>query len=317
MTRPRCPVSIFAILFLYSTTLCAQESRGSITGQITDSSGAVMPHIKVSATNTATNVSTSASSNVTGNYSIFYLIPGVYDLSADAAGFATIERRGIEVHIGDKLDINFQLQVASSAASVEVTAGTQLLNTESASSGTVIDQRQTTELPLPYGNPFMLTTLASGVVFTGANMLQIRPYDNSVTANIRVDGAPGGSEFAIDGSPNTSTTRGVQKGAVVAYVPPAEAVQEFKMETSTFEARNGHAPGAAVNVTVKSGTNQLHLAGWEFTRPSALVANDFFLKPPGQTPTPLSVPRFGATVGGPVFVPQTYKRTNPAFSLFC
>src|SRR5258708_27724258 len=103
MTRPRCPVSIFAILFLYSTTLCAQESRGSITGQVTDASGAVVPHVKVSATNTATNVSTAATTNVTGNYSIFYLIPGVYDLSAEAAGFATIGRRGNERHIGDKL----------------------------------------------------------------------------------------------------------------------------------------------------------------------------------------------------------------------
>src|SRR5258708_2981380 len=316
MTRPRCPVSIFAILFLYSTTLCAQESRGSITGQITDSSGAVMPHIKVSATNTATNVSTTASSNVTGNYSIFYLIPGVYDLSAEAAGFATIERRGIEVHIGDKLDINFQLQVASSAASVEVTAGTQLLNTESASSGTVIDQRQTTELPLPYGNPFMLTSLAPGVAFTGANMLQIRPYDNSVTANIRVDGAPGGSEFTLDGAPNTSTTRGIQKGAVVAYVPPAESVQEFKMETSSFDARQGHAPGAAVNVTIKSGTNQLHGSGWEFTRPSKLVANDFFLKRAGQTPNALRLHRFGATVGGPVFLPKIYNGRNRTFFFF-
>src|SRR5260370_20903827 len=103
MTRPRCPVfvcflSTFAIVFLYAGALCAQESRGSITGQITDSSGAAMPHVKVSATNTATNVSTTASSNVTGNYSIFYLIPGAYDLSAEAAGFATIERRGIEGH---------------------------------------------------------------------------------------------------------------------------------------------------------------------------------------------------------------------------
>ncbi len=275
-----------------------------------------MPRVTVSATNTETKVATLATTNATGNYTIFYLIPGIYDLKAELAGFSTIARRGIEVQVGDKLEVNFQLQVAGTATSVDVAAETPLLNTESSSSGTVIDRRQITELPLPYGNPFMLTTLASGVVFTGANMLQIRPYDNSVTANIRVDGAPGGSEFAIDGSPNTSTTRGVQKGAVVAYVPPAEAVQEFKMETSTFEARQGHAPGAAVNVTIKSGTNQIHGSGWEFTRPSSLVANDFFLRRAGQTPTALSVHRFGGTVGGPVLVPKVFNGRNRTFFFF-
>ena len=318
MTRPRRPVAaLFSILLVNSlTALHAQDSRASFTGLVTDSTGAVAPRVKVSATNTATQVATAATTNATGNYTIFYLIPGVYDLSAELPGFATIERRGIEVQIGDKLEINFQMQVASTATSVEVATDTPLLNTESASSGTVIDRRQITELPLPYGNPFMLTTLAPGVVFTGANMLQIRPYDNSVTANIRVDGAPGGSEFAIDGAPNTATTRGVQKGAVVAYVPPAEAVQEFKMETSSFDARQGHAPGAAVNVTIKSGTNQLHGSGWEFTRPSALVANDFFLRRAGQTPTALSVNRFGGTVGGPVFLPKLYNGRNRTFFFF-
>ncbi|MCU1238121.1 MAG: Outer rane receptor for ferrienterochelin and colicin [Candidatus Solibacter sp.] len=321
MTRPGRLVSLRCIPLLTAAALLAgslpaQESRGSITGQATDSSGAAVPRVKISAVNTATKVTASATTNSTGTYTIFYLIPGTYDLTAELSGFATIERRGVEVQVGDKLDINFQLQVAGTATSVEVAAETPLLTTETASSGTVIDRRQITELPLPYGNPFMLTTLAPGVVFTGANMLQIRPYDNSVTANIRVDGAPGGSEFSIDGSPNTATTRGTQKGAVVAYVPPAEAVQEFKMETSNFDARQGHAPGAAVNVTVKSGTNQLHGSGWEFTSPGTIVANDFFLKRAGQTPTSLSDNRFGGAIGGPAFLPKLYDGRNRTFFFF-
>ncbi|MGI8742511.1 MAG: carboxypeptidase regulatory-like domain-containing protein [Bryobacteraceae bacterium] len=321
MARSRRPVfvrffSALALLALYSGALCAQESRGSITGQATDASGAIVSGVKVSATNTATNVSTSAATNATGNYTIFYLIPGVYDLTAELAGFASIERRGIEVQVGDKLEINFQMPLAGVTSSVEVAADSPLLNTESASSGTIIDQRQITELPLPYGNPFMLTTLAPGVVFTGANMLQIRPFDNSVTSNIRVDGAPGGSEFTLDGAPNTATSRGVQKGSQVAYIPPAEAVQEFKIETASFDARQGHAPGAAVNVSIRSGTNQLHGSGWEFTRPSILVANDFFLKRAGQTPTALSLHRFGGTIGGPVFLPKVYNGRNRTFFFF-
>jgi hypothetical protein len=296
--------------------LRAQDSRGSITGQVTDASGAVAARVKVTATNTATNVALSATTNATGNYTIFYLTPGSYDVTASLAGFANVERTGIQVQVGDKLEVDFQMQPQGVTTSVQVSAESPLLNTESGSSGTVIDQRQITELPLPYGNPFMLSTLAPGVVFTAANMLQIRPFDNSVVANIRVDGAPGGSEFTLDGAPNTATTRGVQKGLQVAYVPPAEAVQEFKMETSSFDARQGHAPGAAVNVTVRSGTNQLHGTGWEFTRPGSLVANDFFLKRSGQTPTSLQLHRFGGAIGGPVWVPKVYNGRNKTFFFF-
>lgn len=306
-----------AAMTLLLQPACGQESRGSITGQAMDSSGAVIPGVKVSARNTATNVSTSTVTNATGNYTILYLIPGAYDVTAELAGFATMTRQGIEVQVGDKLAVDFKLQPASVTSTVQVTGeSTPLLATESASSGTVIGQRQVTELPLPYGNPFMLASLAPGVVFTAANMLQIRPYDNSVTANMRADGAPGGNEFALDGAPNTATTRGIQKGWVVAYIPPAEAVQEFKMETASFDARNGHSPGAAVNVSLKSGTNEFHGSGWEFTRPSSLAANDFFLKRAGQKPTALRLHRFGGTVGGPAFVPKVYDGRNKTFFFF-
>ena len=149
----------------------------------------------MSATKTATNVSTSASSDGTGSYTIFYLAPGIYQVRAALVGFATAERQGLQVQVGDKLEINFQTQLEGVATSVQAAAETPLLNTESASSGAVIDRREITELPLPYGNPFMLTTMAPGVIFTGANILQIRPFGNSVTANIRVDAAPGGSEL--------------------------------------------------------------------------------------------------------------------------
>src|SRR6185369_11423227 len=137
--------------------LHAQESRGSITGQVTDASGAVVARVKVTATNTATNVAVSATTNSTGNYTIFYLVPGKYDMTASLAGFANIDRTGIELQVGDKLQVDFQMQPQGVTTSVQVAAESPLLTTESASSGTVIDQRQINELPLPYGNPFMLS----------------------------------------------------------------------------------------------------------------------------------------------------------------
>ncbi|MFB3828052.1 MAG: TonB-dependent receptor domain-containing protein [Bryobacteraceae bacterium] len=308
---------VFAVTAALAGVLPAQESRGTITGRVTDPSDAVVPGVKVTARNTATNVAAEALTNSTGSFMLPYLTPGVYDLTAELAGFATLERKGVEVLVGDKLAVDFQLKPAGVTSSIEVTAeSTPMLSTESASTGTVMDRRQIAELPLPFGNPFMLASLSPGVVFTAANMLQIRPYDNGVVANMRVDGAPGGNEFALDGAPNNADSRGLQKGMNVSYIPPADAVQEFKMETSSFDARLGHSPGAAVNVVLKSGTNGLHGSAWEFTRFHTLVANDFYLRRAHVSPPVLSLHRYGTTLGGPVILPKIYDGRNRTFFFF-
>jgi len=305
------------LLGVFAGPLHAQGARGSITGRATDSLGAVVPGVTVSARNTATNISTTTLTNETGNYTILYLIPGVYDLTVELKGFTTLQKRGIKVQVGDKVEIDFTMQPGELAETVVVSANrTPLLSTESGSSGTVIGQRQISELPLPFGNPFMLAALASGVVVTAANLLQIRPFDNGVVANIRTDGAPGGNDFTLDGAPNGSVSRGTQKGTEVAYIPPTEAVEEFKMETAAFSARQGHAPGAAVNVSLKSGTNEFHGGAWEFTRPPSLVANDFYLRRAGKKPSDLTLHRFGGSVGGPVIIPRLYDGRNRTFFFF-
>jgi hypothetical protein len=309
-------LAVCALLAVFLGALQAQESRGVITGRVTDSSDAVVPGAKVTAKNTDTNLSTQTVTNSTGSFMLPYLSPGVYDLSAGLAGFATTEQRGVQVQVGDKLAINFQLKPAAVASSIVVTGESTLLSTESASSGTVIDRRQIAELPMPFGTPFMLASLSPGVVFTAANMLQIRPYDNNVVANMRVDGAPGGNEFTLDGAPDNAGSRGLQKGMSVSYIPPTDAVLEFKMETSSFDARLGHSPGAAVNVVLKSGTNDLHGSAWEYTRFHELVANDFYLRQGHITPPVLSMNRYGATIGGPVFLPKLYNGRNRTFFFF-
>jgi hypothetical protein len=297
--------------------LLGQEFRGSITGQAIDSTGSVVPNVKVSAKNTATNVSTSTVTNAAGNYTILYLMPGIYDVTAESAGFKTLERRSIEVRVGDKLDIDLKLELASVESSIVVTTGsTPLLDTQSASIGAVVDRRSISELPLVDGNPFTLTNLAAGVVFTGNDMASIRPFDNGTTSGVRADGAPGGNEFSLDGAPNTGVLRGVQQGSNVGFIPPAEAVEEFKMETASFDAQHGHASGTNVNVSLKSGTNALHGAAYEFYRPASLAANDFFLKRVGQEPSSFLYHRFGGTVGGPVFLPKLYDGRNRTFFFF-
>jgi len=290
-------------------TIFAQESRGSITGQVTDKSGAVVAGAQITITNVATNVSTTTTTNEAGNYTVLYLIPGQYTVTVEASGFKKVVRQGIEVRVADKLTLDLTLEVGAVAETVNVTAEAPLLETASASAGQVIDQRRISELPLSDGNPFVLSRLSPGVSYTG-DLKFSRPFDNAGTSSIVVDGAPGGNEFTLDGSPNMAS------GRRVAFVPPSDAVQEFKLETATFDAQQGHTAGATVNVTLKSGTNQLHGTLYEFIRNDKLSANDFFLNRAGRPRDALRYNRYGGSVGGPVWLPKLYNGKDRTFFHF-
>ena len=306
-----------AILTLLGARLPAQDSRGVITGVVMDASGSAVANARITAVNTETNVETAGRSNETGSYTLPFLPPGAYHVTAEIAGFRRFTHENVEVRVGDRLDLDFKLEVGSVSTTVDVTASdTPLLETVSASSGSVVDHRSITELPLSDGNPFTLTNMAAGVVFTNDTMNSLRPYDDSGTSSIRVSGAPGGNSFTLDGAPNTGTNRGTQKGSNVSYVPPAGAVEEFKIETLAFDAQHGAAGGANVNVSVKGGTNTLHGSLSEFYRPDGLVAQEFYAKRNGMKAESFKYHRFGGTVGGPVWFPGVYNGRNRSFFFF-
>src|SRR5215510_14948280 len=215
----------------------AQDFRGSITGRVVDNNGAAVANAAVTITNAATNVSSSTTTNESGDYSALYLIPGSYSVTIEAAGFKKSTRQNIEVRVGDKLQIDLQLEVGSVSDTVNVTSDAPLLETNTASAGQVIDRRRISELPLSDGNPFVLTRLAPGIAYTG-DLLFSRPFDNGGTSSVVADGATGGNEFTLDGTPNLAS------GRRVAFVPPADAVQEFKVETASFDAQQAHTAGA-------------------------------------------------------------------------
>src|SRR5207244_886956 len=149
-------------------------------------------------------------------------------------------------------------------------------------------------MPLSDGNPFVLTRLVPGVAYTG-DLKFSRPFDNGGTSSINADGSTGGNEFTLDGSPNMAN------GRRVAFVPPAGAVQEFKVETSSFDAANGHTTGATVNVTLKGGTNRLAGSAYTYYRSDKLAESDFFVKKNGlaqgiQIYDPLTAQTVGARV---------------------
>jgi hypothetical protein len=189
---------------------------------------------------------------------------------------------------------------------VSVVAESPLLATTTGSTGQVIGEKTIAMMPLSDGNPFALARLASGTAYVG-DLKFSRPFDNGGTSDIVTGGGTGGNEFTLDGSPNMAN------GRRVAFVPPAGAVQEFKVETASFDAGSGHTAGATVNVTLKSGTNALKGSGYTYYRSEKLAETDFFVLKAG-TPKPLlGYKRPGFTVGGPVEIPGLYDGHDKTF----
>ena len=274
----------------------AQDPRGSITGVVTDQSGGRLPGVTVTATNVDTNVPSTTTTNNEGNYVIPYLTPGKYTLTVELSGFKKVERQNIEVRVSDRIDLDFKLEVGNIEETVSVTAESPLLETANASAGQVIDEKRIALMPLSDGNPFTLARLVPGVAYFG-DLKFSRPFDNGGTSDINADGSTGGNEFTLDGSPNMAS------GRRVAFVPPAGAVQEFKVATASFDASEGHTAGAMVNVTLKSGTNRVKGETYYYKRDDKLSAPDFFVKKTNSAKPGLGYDRFGFNLGGPVWLP--------------
>jgi hypothetical protein len=288
------------------TPVFAQDFRGAITGRVTDTSNAVLPGATVTATNTATNQSTATTVNSDGVYNLLYLAPSRYTVTIELQGFKKQVRENIEVRIGDRLTVDARLEVGALEESITVTADALLLDRSSASQGQVIDEKRISLMPLSDGNPFVLSRLVPGVAYTG-DLKFSRPFDNAGTSSINADGSSGGNEFTLDGSPNMAS------GRRVAFVPPAGAVQEFKVQTASFDAADGHTAGAMVNVTMKSGTNALKGQGYYYVRDEKLSATDFFVNKSGGEKPALGYDRFGGSVGGPVRLPKYNGRDRTFF----
>jgi hypothetical protein len=299
-------VLTLALLALGTVGAAAQDFRGALAGRISDTSGGRLPGVTVTATNTATNVASTTTTNTEGDFTIPFLIPGVYTVTAELSGFKKLVREGIEVRIGDRIGLDLSMDVGTMEETVSVTAESPLLDTLTGSTGQVIDSKRLSQMPLSDGNPFVLARLAPGVAYTG-DLKFSRPFDNGGTSGIAAEGAAGGNEFTLDGSPNMAN------GRRVAFVPPAGAVQEFKVETASFDASDGHTAGATVNVTLKSGTNQLSGSGYTYYRSDQLAATDFFVNKTGGEKPSLKYKRPGFTVGGPLVVPGLYDGHDRTF----
>jgi hypothetical protein len=297
--------------------LAAQEPRGTLLGRVTDTSGAVVPGASVTITNTATGIAMALTTNENGNYQAPYLLPGPYRIAAEKAGFKRLLREGIELRIDDRLEVNLSLEVGQQTESISVTADAGMLDTATASMGQVVDSRRVADLPLPHGDPYRLISLSPGITMVNnATLLVDSPYENTQDVDYGMGGVKGAkAEIALDGVSNTTTDSGPGRLGQ-AFSPPADAVAEFKIQTVVFDASLGQTEGGVINVSMKSGANIPHgTASWAKMFPS-LTANSFFANRAGQEKTGFDYNRWGATFGGPIFIPRVFNGRNKSFFMW-
>ena len=292
----------------------AQEARGTISGRVLDSSKGVIPGASVTITNVAMGTSVTVTTNDVGFFQVPYLIPGTYRVVAELSGFKKLVREGLQLRVGDTLDVDLMLEVGGAAEEVTVTAGAALLDTSSASLGQVVDARRVAELPTPHGDPYALIGLAGGVSFSRDPRLD-RPFEPTHIVGYSMDGTRANrSDVTIDGVPATATANAGE--VISSYVPPQDLVAEFRVQTATFDASLGNTEGGVTNLSLKSGSNDLKGTGYFVRMPSGLFANDFFANA-NNVPLPdFTYNRWGGTAGGPFVLPRFYNGRNRTFFMY-
>jgi hypothetical protein len=306
----RYAVSLCVFVFLMSAlshTAAAQEFRGSISGSVTDPNGAVVPGATVTVKNVETSIANSITTNDSGAFTVPFLLPGKYTVTVANTGFKTSVLENVTVGVDDRLSLDFKLEIGQTAE-VNIVAGSELVDKGSATLGTSISLRQIEELPLAEGAPYTLATQAPGVVYTGDPNFQ-GPTANGNLAGFRTNGTAG-NQINLDGSPNLAYS------GQVAFTPPSDAVQEFKVQTNSFDTQNGFTAGSTVNVAIKSGTNKLHGSAYWFNRDKSRTANNFFNNRQARPRPERKYDRYGVVLNGPVRLPFIYDGRDKTFFLF-
>lgn len=294
-------------------TLWAQSPRGTITGTITDSQGARVPGVEITALNVATNISSRAISSDDGTYSIPALPVGVYQVTARAKGFKTSQRSDVTLEVAQTLRVDFTLEVGAISETITVTGEIARVQTEQSTLGTVVERQRIEELPLNGRHVFNLVKLVAGVRPIDRSADGFGEITNQGFSQISFNGGPiYGNQFFVDGGMNT-----VPVHNEISVVPMTDAVEEFKVETNSLKAEFGQTSGGVVNVATKSGTNEFHGSLYEFFRNDALDARYAFStqRDPlsGRIKPVLRYNQYGGTVGGPVLLPKLYNGKNRTF----
>lgn len=298
----RRPAVLVAALFGISVGVTAQVDTGSILGTVRDTSGAVIPGAKVTLTNEDTGVSETTISASVGEYTFSPVKIGHYSVSAEFKGFQRVEHTRVTVDVQQRVLVNFVLPPGQTTQTVLVTGEPPPLQTQDASVGQVIAQREVNDLPLNGRNFTFLAQLAAGVT-----------QDQEDTRGLGASGSfaangsrPAQNNYLLDGIDNNANLVDFLNGTAYAVKPPVDAIQEFKIQTNDYSAEFGRSAGAILNATIKSGTNALHGDVWEFLRNDKLDAANFFENAGGIPKGEYRQNQFGFTLGGPIKKDRTF-----------
>ncbi len=306
-------LAIYCVLMLTAVVALGQTTDAAITGQVTDPTKAVVPQVRVAAINVDTNIRYEGKTNQSGMYLLASLPPGNYKVEVDKTGFRSIIRPDIILHVQDRVELNFEMAIGSTLETITVVGGTPLVSAESSSVGSVVDRQFVEQMPLNGRSFNSLLQLTPGVVIapsSGANQGQYSIDGQRTSANnFLVDGVSANFGVAPTWGLGTSGTGAAQAFSALggtSSLVSVEALQEFRIETSSFAPEFGRSPGGQVQLLTRSGTNQLHGGVYEYFRNTDLDANDWFANQAGEPRAAEHHNDFGAFLGGPIYKNKTF-----------
>src|SRR5262245_40493495 len=285
-------VTLLALMALMlSAPLLAQQGTSSIGGKVTDEQGAVVPGAAVVVTNEETGIFREVTSSAEGTYLVTQIVPGRYKVTAKLMGFRTMERSGLSLQVGTQMTINLALPVGGIEESVTVTGQSPLVDTTSAVVGGNIGTAELNELPAMHRNYFAAVALLPGVQFTPSTQMG----NDTIIAGGQTSQ---NTNVSVDGGYNADDALGTSAGAQVRT--PLEAVQEFQVLTSMYDAEYGRASGAIVNAVSKAGTNQFRGVVFAYTAPNSLTSKDALAEMNNLPKATTTQRDWGGVVGGPI-----------------
>ena len=312
--RHSCLLAVIAAVMLFTAAVSshAQTTSGTILGTVTDQSSAALANTTVQLINPGTNTKTQTKSNDSGYYQFFNVPPGTYRIVVQKEGFKQLTSPVFKLEVEGSMRINLSLEVGSESQTVTVTAAAPLIQAETTSLGSVVDERETTEIPLNGRNPMSLAAMVPSVIPQGQATQNPNGANPFGWGNYQIGGGMANqSATYLDGSPvNTLYIN------LTALIPTQDSLSEFKVDTNALSAEYGHLAGGAINFSTKSGTNDLHGSAWEYLRNKVLNANDYFSNQKGVARGAFTQNQYGFNVGGPVVIPRLYEGKNRTFFFF-
>jgi hypothetical protein len=287
----------------------AQATNGTINGTLSDPNASVISGAQVTLVNIGTADTRAATTNDSGFYQFNNLPPGQYRITVQQTGFKQLTREPIELQVDSTLQINLSLTLGTASEVVTVVSSTPLIQAETASLGTVIDQRETNEIPLNGRNPMNLVALAPSVVPQGGSQQNPNGTNPFAWGNYQIGGGFANQSVTyLDGAPvNTEYLN------ITSLVPTQDSLQEFKVETNNLTPDYGRLAGGAIQFRTKSGSNSLHGTAYEYLRNKVLNSNTYFGNQ-AHLPNPsFTQNQYGFNLGGPVYIPHVYDGHNKTF----